>query len=783
MHYPPVLKRTILPFLLLTLLQWPMFAQIAIGQWREHLPYRVGIGVAYTPDRTYCATESGLYFFDREDNEIGKISKINGLTDVGFAAIGYDDFSNTLVIAYSNTNIDLIQDNEVINLPDIKNKPILGNKVINNIHIEDGLAYLACGFGIVVLDLVKQEVEDTYYIGDEGAHVFVNDLDINDEYILAATGEGVYRASANSIFLANYQEWEVDTTLAVGNYNAIAALQDKLMVNRSVEEHDTLYWKSNGPWNYFDTTAYAVVNSLEAMNGAFTIASQREIDAFDVDFVNLKHTGGYPNLNLECRPAQILIDEIGALWVADRQTGLVRIAEDSYVCTNYAINGPQSTGVSDISVWDSKLFVASGGITSSYGNSYNLDGIFHFEEEQWRTINVFSEPDLGLFYDVARTKVSPLDSRIMYATTWGTGLVELFEGKAKTLYDSTNSGLLPVVGSEENFRLFGLEVDNDGNVWIGGSETGDLLFCKTPANEWYSYYFGSLVSNGTTFSDIVVDDIGQKWIVAPRGVGLIVFNDGGTLGNTADDQMTKLNQSIGNGNLASTDLFCIAKDLDGEIWVGTNNGLSVFYAPEAVFSGGDFDSDQVLVTQYVGDDTYTEVLLANEKITDIAIDGANQKWIATANAGIFLMSEDGSEEIHHFTTENSPLFSNAINAVAIDHLTGEVYIGTEKGIMSYRGSATYGGNDVDDYDVIAFPNPVEPHYDGPIAIRGLVRDSDIKIADVAGNVVFATTAEGGTAVWNGKTAGGNRARSGVYMVFASNEDGKEALVTKILLIN
>jgi hypothetical protein len=757
-----------------------MFAQIAIGQWREHLPYRKGIGVAYTGDRTYCATESGLYYYDVEANEVEKLSKINGLTDVGFAGIGYDDNSNTLVIAYSNTNIDLLQDNTVINLPDIKNKPILGNKTINNIHIEDGFAYLACGFGIVVLDLVKQEIEDTYYIGNEGAQVFVNDVEKNGEYIYAATDEGLYRAPANSIFLANYQEWELDSSLALANYNSIATLGNKVMVNRSVAEHDTLYWKQDAEWNYFDTTNFAIVQSLEAMNGAFTISSDREIDAFDEEFNNLWHTGGYPTLDLGCRPSQIILDDNGALWVSDLEIGLVKISGQFYQCDHYKINGPHSIGVVDIDVWDSHLYVAAGGVTGSWGNTFNWqDGVFRFEQENWATLSHRTIPELPLVYDFLRVRVDRNDSRRVYATTYGTGLVEFLDGMPVAVYDSSNSGLLPIVGTTDNFRLYGLEVDNDGNVWVGASETGDLLFCKTPAGDWYSYYFGSLVSNSAIFSDIAIDDIGQKWIVSPRGTGLIVFNDGGTLANTGDDQMTKLTQSAGNGNLASNDLSCIARDLDGEIWVGTNNGISVFYSPEAVFQGGDFDSQQILIEQ----DGYVQNLLENETVTDIAIDGANQKWIATASAGIFLMSEDGTEEIHHFTTENSPLFSDAINSVAIDHLTGEVFIGTDKGIMSYRGSATYGGNTVDDYDVVAFPNPVEPNYDGPIAIRGLVRDSDVKIADVAGNVVFATTAEGGTAVWSGKTASGNRAKSGVYLVFASNADGKEALVTKIVLVN
>ena len=771
------MKRTILPLILIVLLQWPMFAQVAIGQWREHLPYRHGLNVAHTGNTVYCATESGLYYYDLSDMSVQRLSKVNGLSDVGFSSIAYDESSNTLVIAYSNTNIDLLQDNVIINLPDIKNKPILGNKTINHIKVSNGLAYLACGFGIVVLDLVKQEVKDTYYIGQQGAQVVVNDIDMNSQSIYAATQEGLYQADRNSPFLANFEEWERDTTLGTANYNTIAVMGSRIMINRD-EDHDTIYWKDNGPWNYFDTTHYSNVYWLESVNGSFTVSDDWSIDVFNQNLQRTWHLWGYPNLEFNSRPSQVIVGPEDNLWVADREVGLIKV-KPGPDCERINVNGPQTIGVYDISVWDSRLYVASGGLTGSYNNTYSTAGLFHFEDENWKTLNSTTFSTLGTVYDIVRVKVDPTDSKRVYASSWGTGLLELYDGVPTFKYDSTNSGLRPLVGTEDNYRLLGLEVDNDGNLWIGATAAGDHLYCKTPAGDWYSYYFGSIVSSNTIFGDMAIDDIGQKWIIAPRGGGLIVFNDGETLANTSDDQMIKLTQGIGNGNLSSNDIYSIAKDLDGEIWVGTNNGISVFYTPESVFDGGDFDSQQILIEQ----DGYTQHLLENEAVNDIAIDGANRKWIATGSAGIFLMSEDGTEEIHHFTTENSPLFSDAINSIAIDHLTGEVFIGTEKGLLSYRSDATYGGSTFDDYDVYAFPNPVEPGYLGPIAIKGLVTNSDVKIADVAGNVVYATTAEGGTATWNGMNPSGERAKSGVYLVFASNEDGKEAMVTKILLVN
>jgi len=338
--------------------------------------------------------------------------------------------------------------------------------------------------------------------------------------------------------------------------------------------------------------------------------------------------------------------------------------------------------------------------------------------------------------------------------------------------------LQPLVSAPDVIRVSGMEIDrNTGTLWIGGSGSADLLYAKTQAGEWYSFDIEGIGS--ITLSDIAIDNIGQKWVVAPRGVGMVVFNDNGTLSSTGDDQSIKLTQNANNGNLASNSVFCIASDFDGEIWVGTDNGISVFYSPESVFAGGNFDSQQILVEQ----DGYAQYLLENETVTAIAIDGANRKWIGTAKAGVFLMSDDGTEQIQHFTVENSPLFSDQITSLGIDHLSGEVFIGTDKGIISYKGTATWGNPEFTEDDVYAYPNPVEPHYEGPIAIKGLVRDADVKITDAAGHVVYATVADGGQAIWNGNSFNGRRAKSGVYMVFASNEDGKETFVTKILFIN
>ena len=278
---------------------------------------------------------------------------------------------------------------------------------------------------------------------------------------------------------------------------------------------------------------------------------------------------------------------------------------------------------------------------------------------------------------------------------------------------------------------------------------------------------------------MILDSYNQKWILIRAEHSLIVFNDNNTVTNTGDDQVKVLTSAAGNGNIPGNKVFSIAEDNDGEVWIGTDEGVAVFYSPENVFSGYNFDAQRILIPRNDGTGL-ADILLEFETVTAIAVDGANNKWIGTDRSGVFQLSPDGQIQYNHFTEQNSPLFSNNITSIVIND-KGEVFIGTAKGIISYRSDATPGGETNE--DVYAYPNPVESGYTGPIAITGLVTNADFKVTDISGNLIYSGTAEGGQAIWNGTNFEGRRAQTGVYLVFVSNDDGSEKLVTKILFIN
>ena len=226
------------------------------------------------------------------------------------------------------------------------------------------------------------------------------------------------------------------------------------------------------------------------------------------------------------------------------------------------------------------------------------------------------------------------------------------------------------------------------------------------------------------------------------------------------------------GNLPGNDVYALAKDLKGEIWVGTENGIGVYYDPSLVFASGKTIAADVPV---IGN----RALLEGQLVKTIAVDGANRKWVGTDN-GVWLFNEDGDKMILNFTMANSPLPSNKITDIKVNHATGDVYIGTEGGLVSYRAGATVTSEKPNCAAV--YPNPVRPGYTGQIGISGVPNNGKVKITDVTGVLVYETKALGGTAVWNGRDYNGKKVRSGVYLVLSSNAEGTETCTTKVAVI-
>ena len=769
------------PFLVVCfLLVFRSFSQqIGIGDWRDELPYYMVISVTEGDGKIYAATFFALFYLDKEDNTVQRVTKINGLSDIGISRINYSKEYHTLVVAYENANIDIFKDNSIINISDIKRASILGNKTINNIYFIGKFAYLSCGFGIVVLDIDKEEIKDTYYIGLNGAQVNVLSFVRNDQDTLfAATEKGIYLASANNPNLANFESWKKDGRIdSNSTYNTITFFSGEVVVNkhRTTGSEDTLFRFSGGKWNRWVYEGSNPVVNMQAENGFLCVTYNYFVRLFDPGFnFNVQIYNYFPGNPF---PLDAVVDKDRVTWIGDNYSGLVANDLVNQTFTKIDLSGPLTANAFSLSIAGNNLYVSPGGFDNSYVPLYNSGQIYHFDNTNW---NNMGGAALGNIHDVVTTSIDPYDNKRVYAGSWGNGLVELYDGTLVQKYGESNSTLRHHSASDtSDIRVGGTAFDKDGSLWVVNSHNNNCLSRKS-GSSWTGYNI-SLV-NESDLGRLMIDRNGQKWILMrysnlnPNSI--MVFTDNGTPEDPSDDMAKPLNSAAGNGNIAGSNVNALAEDRNGQVWVGTEKGICVFYSPENIFvPGQNFDAQQILVQQ----GSYTQYLLENEMVTAIAVDGANQKWIGTDRGGVFLFSPDGTKQIYHFTIDNSPLFSNRITALAINPVTGEVYIGTDKGIISFKSIATEGGDSFS--DVYAYPNPVKEGYTGYIAIKGLVEDAEVKITDISGRLIYSTVALGGQAIWDGKSFDGKRAQTGVYLVFASNNDSSEKVMTKILIIN
>ena len=776
--------RVLFTILLLTICFSGFSQEIAIGDWRVHFPYNKGNSVCDDGVKVYLATPSGLFYYDKQDESIERLSKLNGLSDQDANVLYYSPNTKDVYVGYKNGNIDIIhKDGSISNISDIKRKQLTADKSINEFYEDNNLLYVSCGFGIVVLDLKKLEVKDSFLLGINGAFSYIYQTCILNNNLYAATDSGLYYAPLN-LNLADFSVWKRELKLPRVRINTLATGDNKIIVNSSPPnsyDKDSLFIFSDGSWRKFNNWSFSC-KKLSVVNAQVYWVGNFEINI--LNFAGEKSAViNYFQLSNAASPKQVIISGNDA-WIADAQFGLLK-----YDGTNFSgiiPNGPSELESSKIINANGAIYVASAAIPEDWSNSFKKYGVYKYDGFSWSIINEASDANMKDMVDIYTIRQNPTKPEQIMVASWFNGIAEVENDKVVKRFVYLDSiqkiNLDPIFDPTCTLLRYyrcgvgGVDFDADGNLWMTNTNSLKPLHVKTTDGKWYAFPLNGF-NNNSFIGDLVLDDYGQKWMQIPRGVGIVVYNDNNTIDNATDDQQIMLTQIVGKGGMHTTDIYAITKDLNGEIWVGTDKGVTVFHSPGSVFeSGANFDAQQIKIEQ----NGVVGYLLESETVTSITVDKANRKWIGTANAGVFLVSADGTEQLESFNINNSPLPSNSILSVGINDENGEVFIGTAKGIVSYKGTAT--SPTIKNEGVYAYPNPVKPDYTGVIAIKNLVADANIKITDMSGKLIYETTALGGQAIWNGKTTTGKRAASGVYMVFIVSPDGQTSSVSKILML-
>lgn len=745
-----------------------LFSQIPVGSWRSHLPYTNATKVAKAGNKIYCSTKGGLFYYNTNDNSIIKLSKEEGLSDSEITALGYSENSKTLIIGYKSGNIDFLFNNVFYNLDDIKDKLTPGDKCIYSICLFNDKAYLACGFGIVVVNVPKREILETYYIGENGTQIRVNEVCFDNQKIYAATDRGIYFASLDSPNLIDFNSWSQDLIVPNNDkeFNTITNASGRIYANYSsgINGGDIVYFKESNAWIPFSKFENDNCHQLTVWQGNIMIVGNFHVDIYDQSGNNLRHV-------YFGQPRAAIRDENGILWVADGWSGLIR-NKDNTPLLNIAPNGPGSLFVSAIRIKNNILYAVPGGTDVSLGNLYRTAEVYQFFNNQWTTWSNDSVRDFN------RIAIDPSNTDHFFVASWGYGLFEFQNNELVKVFRDNNSTLQTIIPGDMYYRLGGISFDQFGNLWVTNSDVPQPVSVLLKNGQWQGFSLNNMVSGN--LGNIIVTSSGLKWIILSGNRGLLVIDDNRTITNTDDDIYRKIDVVDENNKIITNDIQSLAEDRNGYLWMGTNRGVLIYYDPENAFSADNFFAKPVLVPRNDGSNN-ADLLLVTETVTSIAVDGANRKWLGTKGSGVFLVSEDGTKLIHSFNEENSPLLSNFISDIAINDKTGEVFFGTDKGIISFKGDANEPSDNFT--DVYVYPNPVREDYSGDITITGLVENTHVKITDLNGNLVYETISLGGQAIWNGKNFNGNRVSTGVYLVFCSNQDGTMSHVAKILFIH
>jgi len=747
---------------------------VPLGTWTDYLPYQHTQSVSIGADKVYCAAEYGIFSYDKKDGYLLRNSKANGLSDIGVNTLNYYEARDLLMLGYTNGNIDLYEQGSFENIPDLQQAVITGGKKINHIYFKGSFAYLSTSFGIVVVDLDKKQIKDTYKIGLNGSDVETYAVSTDDNNIYASTKNGLYKASlVNGDNLLSFTSWHLQSTtegLPVGKSVFTLLFDSKILTAVA----DTIFQLSGNQWTPFYTHSGWSPQWMSANGKQLLVAEWQgnyPPNTADIALVDPQGSASYILDQGEIKvPKEVVQDNQGNIWVADFYLGLIKYDGTNHKA--YFPNGPSSNTITKMDFEDGALWVASGSINTAWNFTYNRNGFFGFQDAWWTSYNESTRPELSGVFDVVAVKADPFSDAV-YFGSHANGLIKL-ENNQIERWDYSNSPLQSPAGDTLRTHIGGFAFDSQHNLWMTNNGTAYPLVVKKTDGTWKNF---PLPEGMMDVNDILIDDYGQLWIIEPRNgdFGIAVYDPGENIDDVSDDKTVVLKKGAGVGNLPDNNVNSVAKDRDGEIWIGTDQGLVVFYCAYDVMNHA-CDGAHIIVEQ----DGFPAYLFDGETINDIEVDGANRKWIATNN-GVWLMSADGITEISYFNQDNSPLLSNEVLDITIDPISGLIFFGTSKGIISYRGTATEGTATMN--DVLVYPNPVRADYSGPIAIKGLSQDAYVKITDVSGNLIYATQALGGQAIWNGKTLDGQRAATGVYLVFSSDASGAETFVSKFLMIH
>ncbi len=746
-------------------------SNIPVGSWRTHFSYYQIKSIEETENYIYASSENGLFRIDPQTGITDKISKIQGLNDNRISVLKYHKALSTLIIAYESGNIDLIdREGYIINVNDIfRSGSLIGSKRINHIYIDGDFAFLSCAFGLVKLDVKKIEIAEDYRnlgIGNSSQiEVKASTINLAGDSIYLSTSQGIMQAPYNSIVnLQDVNNWllfDASDSIPQNNFEEIVSLDNSIFVARNTNNGAELWQYESGKWRERNPGLNARIEKLKKDDEELVLITGNNIQIWsDPDTFSTVIS----NQNIYPLPTDFLQDKSGNYWIASPDRGLISNISGSF--DYYNPNGPFKDLVARLAYNDGTLVVTSGGRKTNFTQQLNDFGYSIYENGEWINYLPKSLPNtvnIGTFLrDIYEPYFYQAGNSLALGSI-GYGVLMQYDKDSFEVFNSNNSTLFNILDGFASTRVTAMTENRDGELVLSNTESPTPINFYSPENGWRTLPFSA--PNLDRVDGMLTDEGNNIWcrVINITG-GIIVFNE-------EENQIRSLNSAEGNGNLPTNAVNDMAIDLDGDIWVGTNDGIAVFFNPDRIFDGGNVDASTPIFEN--------RPLLREEIVTVIEVDPANRKWVGTNN-GVWLFEPDGTEVVANFTIDNSPLISNRIVDIEINEQTGEVFFATNDGIVSYRGTATRAESICDDIKV--FPNPVKPGYLGDLNVYNIPQDAIVKIVDNGGKLFYEKRGTGNSVSWNLRSYSGEKPKTGVYYILTSSEDGEEFCNTKFAII-
>jgi len=751
--------------LLIVLFCIPLYGQDFSDEWTGYFSFNAVGDIDQGNGRIYAASENAVFIFSTIDGSTITRSTINGLSGNIISSIYYSEAFDTLLVGYENGIIDIILGNSenVITVVDIFNRVSIppDRKRINHFTEFNGFVYISTGFGVSLYDLGQLEFDDSYFIGDNGSLLNITQTTIIDDYIYASSTEGgLRRAIVNNTNIIDFNNW---STVVSGSFQAIASLNETIYLANGSQ-----LLQSNTGTNFTPfQQLLEPIEDLEANNTELSVTTENTVSIYNTTGALTNMFSNIPDFD-DPYSASVVIN--GSLFISTLGSGVIRIPLNGNEISQILPNGPLFNNPFNITASANELWVVYGEYSISYAPRNRRLGISHLNTETgWNNISsdsIFDARDLSFI------AINPQNTNQVFVSSFGSGLLEINDEIPTVLYDENNSTLEGIGASNSSVRINGSAFDREGNLWISNSRVPNILNRFSPSGQFSTISFQNdlptLVEEANGIDDITIASDGRIYI-GTSNQGLAGYDP-----NTGD--FARIFGEEGAANLPDDDIRALTIDRNGSLWIGTRRGLRVLFSPSSIFTEPNISTNAIIILQ----DGIAQELLNDQIITEIVVDGANNKWVSTVDSGVFLFSPSGQETLQHFTEDNSPLPSNNVQDIDLDPETGTIYFATLRGLVSFDGSNTGPAEDLE--NVVVYPNPVRPTFNGEVTIEGLTARTNVKITDLTGNLVHEENTVGGNITWDTRAFGRHRVASGVYLILITGPDALETQITKLMII-